>query len=131
MNEWEKEFPTIYKLKNPKIFFADLLIGTERAISKFGYIMLLVLIAYTCYFPNISRWIAYRNLFYLLLILDWVFIIPAMALQMIKKNHAKAFKIGLDWISLILFITFSYAISGIINDILFSLKILNENIVIK
>ena len=139
VNIWENEFPRLYKLRTPKTFFADLLVGTEGRIRKFLFFGVLLVMAYVIYYrfnqyfttgdmTNLAAfppkddwalwtWKAYRNFFYLVLILDLILAVPVMIIHVLRKHMPKVVKITYEWFLLLLFITFSYAIAGLLFDI--------------
>jgi hypothetical protein len=138
--EWEKEFPRLAKIKTPKILLADSLIGLERGLRKLIFWGVVLLMAYVLYYrfnqyfstgdtSNIIMfppkedlalwtWKGYRNLFYGLLFIDLLLLIPTAIIHAVRNNYPKLVKLILSWFLLLLFITFSYAIAGIISDLL-------------
>ena len=138
-NIWEKEFPRLYKLRIPKTFFADLVVGLESKIRKLVFWGVIALMVYVIYYrfnqyfvtgdlSNLKAfpvkddwalwtWKAYRNFFYLIMILDLVLVIPTSIIHVVRKQMPKVVKITYGWFLLLLFITFSYAIAGLLFDI--------------
>lgn len=140
MNDWEKEFPLFYKFKTPKVLFADLIIGIEKWLRRIVFYGTCLLILYVLYyrlnqffivkdfsgitfFPPIEDWAlwtwkAFRNFFYLFLFFDFLLCIPVTIIYAVRGNYPKLVKLVYGFFMLLLFVTFSYAIAGLISDLI-------------
>lgn len=139
VSSWQKEFPKIFLLiKQPKKFFADSLLKTEKFIRKLVVWLTVVLIACLVFksFQNndvminggklpfeqcyiLMVWKNYRNMLYLILFVDLILTLAIVIVRIKKKQAAMAIKQFLSWISVFLFLTFSYAIMAFIVNLIF------------
>lgn len=140
MSDWAVEFPRLYRWRKPATFFADIVVTGERRYRKFLYLATCVLIGYVVfeYFKNFyaqggvsndlfvggsswgrTVWSVYRNQLYLLTLLDFVLILPSGIVAFHRNQFAKLVKTIVTSFCLLLFITFSYALAGLIVDLVF------------
>jgi len=136
---WQKEFPrTFFLIKEPKAFFKRLFFKTERFIRKSIVIATVILMGYLIYkvFQNnfvmvgggmsifkqdylLKVWKVYRNVLYLFLFIDFILSSIIIFIRLTKNQIAKALKQFLLWYSTLLLVTFSFAIAGLIVDLIF------------
>ena len=152
INEWEKEFPRLYKLKTPLTFLADTVIGTERVLRKvifWGVVILMIYIIISGlnnfitgdlttsqgYLYDSERteyikavWKGYRNIFFLLWGFNSILAVISSIIWLVRKKYAKTASTMFGLLPRFLFITFSYVIAGMLIDLVFVGLVFHWNI---
>jgi len=150
MYVWESEFPVIKAIKRPKSLFANTIIRIDRLIKRlvfFGTIILMIYLSgnkisayvntgdlsnlrllYPSDYSLLLIYKAYRNLFYFFLIWDMLFVIGTCIVYILRRQLASCAKTALNYLLLLFFVTFSYAIAGIVLDLLVFIIIINLSI---
>lgn len=151
LDDLEQEFPFLVKLRERRfLVLLDLLQFFERKLRKFIYWGTIILIVYVAFsrlqsffvtgnlksaqfFPAprdlvLGVWITYRNFFYLFATLDFPLMIISASIEASRNRMGKVVKICLSWFGLLIFVTFSYAIAGLITDFVFFFMYLHKKL---
>lgn len=71
---------------------------------------------------RLAAWKVFRNALYIFLLLEFLFVAaPLFAVNLLQGRFARGVRIFLSWAKTFAFLTFSYALSGLVIDILFLL----------
>lgn len=146
-SDWELEFPQIYKAaKDPQVFILESLLNSESFLLKLIYLAVWVLIGYLVYSYvqaggydlhasreiikkaiewNVSVYKAWRSFFMLLLAINTPLLVIIEVVLVIQKKFGLMTKFAIKWLSLIFFVTFAYAIAGLLTDLGLSITVLN------
>lgn len=136
ITDWNTEFPFLFNLvHDPKQFLADIPVNLQRSFYKLVFIstwMLILYIALTYVLGTGQESIVqvnqlkqhliqifknFRNIVYLVYVFDVPLLLFA-SISLVRQNQfAKLLKIGIEWIGLLMFVTFAYAISGLVVDL--------------
>jgi hypothetical protein len=150
MEELEKEFPLISRInKDPKTLLLNIPIKIEKILRSTIFISTVVLMFYVIYqgvffytqTPDTSQslfstgmkdvlkvWKAYRNVFYLFMVMDIPLMIIASIILGFRKKIISIVAIWIKWFLLLYFITFSYALAGLVADLVHIFLLINQKI---
>lgn len=151
LNDFEQEFPLVSKLRKRRfLVLLDLLQFFERKLRKFIFWGTIILIVYVAssrlysffvtgnlksaqFFPAprdlvLGVWITYRNVSYLFATLGFPLMIVSASIEASRNRMGKVIKICLSWFGLLMFVTFSYAIAGLIVDFVFFFMYLHKKL---
>ena len=134
MNDWQQEFPELYKLKSrPRAFFVELFYSMEKGLRLFilsGALLLIIyvfchsIINYTIYGAepltdidiysgNMVQiiWRTGRNILLGLLLADFTMISVSSIVQVTRNRFARSIKITWEYFWVVMLVVFSYRVA--------------------